>query len=287
VAASIINCARSSEADVVLIGAAYDGTSSFGKGADRGPRAIRECLDTQIEFHDRISDSAPAERLRIAWVDAGDLADLDPETMVDRLGRVYREHDADLRVLVGGEHSVSNAAFLAHAEHAADTTILQIDAHADLRQDDSDYNDEPHGRFAHCSVMRRAHDLGFRIVQVGIRAYSSDERALFSDPRIRVFEWGPSPPSADRIVSAISTERVYVTLDVDGLDPSCMPATGTPVPGGLSWYETVDLLGSVARARRIVGADVVEVCPRDGDSLTEYSAAQLIYSLIGLARCRD
>ncbi|HXV78207.1 MAG TPA: agmatinase [Candidatus Polarisedimenticolaceae bacterium] len=280
---SIINCADPARADVVLIGAGYDGTSSFGKGADRGPAAVRDCLDHQIEFDDRISGGNPAERLAIAWVDADDLAGLPPAAMVERLERRYRAHDGRLRVLVGGEHSISNAAFRAWAGEAGEITVVQIDAHADLRDDDSDYNDEPHGRFAHCSVMRRAHEAGYRLCQIGIRAYSAAERELFDDPRITVWEWGREPAPAERIVDSIATERVYLTLDVDGLDPALAPATGTPVPGGLGWYQTTALLRALTRRHRVVAADVVEVCPRPGDRLTEYAAAQLIYSLIGLA----
>jgi len=283
VAASIINCLEPRDADVVLIGARYDGTSSFGKGADRGPQAIRACLDRQIELYDRTSGTSPAERLRIAWVDAGDLARLDPQAMVERLAAEYERLAPAFRFLVGGEHSVTNAPLVALADRAERTTILQIDAHADLRADDSDYNDTPLGRFAHCSVMRRAHELGFRLVQVGLRAFSADERELFDDPRIKVFEWGPRPATIPEIVAAIETEEVYLTIDADGLDPAVMPATGTPVPGGLSWYETVELLTATARARRIVAADLVEVAPREGDARTEYAAAQLVYTLIGLA----
>lgn len=281
---SIINQSDPTAADVVLIGASYDRTSSFGKGADRGPAAIKDCLDHQLEFYDRISDGVPASRLGIAWVEVGDLEQLTPDSMVERLEQVYRSHDGCLRLLVGGEHSVTNAALRVHADDARDVTVVQIDAHADLRQDDSDYNDEPHGRYAHCSVMRRALELGYRLCQVGIRAYSAEERALFDDPRVSVWEWGAAPPSIEQIVDSITTERIYLTLDVDGLDPSVMPATGTPVPGGLDWYGTIDLLRALTGRHRLIGADVVEVAPRAGDQRTEYAAAQLIYSLIGLAR---
>jgi len=283
VADSIINCPRAEEAQVVLLGASYDRTSSFAKGADRGPAAIRACLDTQIEFYDRASAGSPARELRIAWIDVAGLEELDPEAMVERLAAEYARHGPRLRALIGGEHSVSNAAFRALAARAGEITVLQIDAHADLRQDDSDYNDRPWGRYAHCSVMRRAHELGYPLVQVGLRACSEEERALFADPRITAFEWGRRIPAVEEIVDAIPTAGVYVTLDADGLDPACMPATGTPVPGGLEWYYTLELLAAVARSREIVGFDLVEVAPRAGDVRTEYAAAQLVYSLIGLA----
>jgi len=278
VAESIINCARPEDADVVLLGAPYDRTSSFGKGADRGPAAIRACLDTQLEFYDRVSDRSPARECRIAWVDVEGLGELEPEAMVQRLTEEYGRHASRLRMLIGGEHSVSNAAFRALAARADEITVLHIDAHADLRADDSDYLDRPWGRYAHCSVMRRAHDLGYRLVQVGVRAYSTEERAMFEDPRITVFEWGPRPPSAEEIVDAIPTADVYLTLDADGLDPACMPATGTPVPGGLGWYYTLELIAAVARSRKLIGADLVEVAPREGDVRTEYAAAQLVYT---------
>jgi agmatinase len=287
VADSIINCADAEQADVVLLGAAYDVTSSFGKGADRGPAAIRDCLDHQLEFHDNVSGGNPASRLRIAWEDVDNLGGLPPEEMVEQLGRAYRRHDGRFRVLVGGEHSISNAAFIAHADDANEISIVQIDAHADLRQDDSDHNDKPHGRYAHCSVMRRAFELGYKLVQVGLRAYSAEEAAIFDDRRVTSWIWGPNPPETERIVASITTERIYLTLDVDGLDPSVMPATGTPVPGGLGWYQTLDLLRALTSRHRLVGADLVEVCPRPGDHVTQYAAAQLIYSLIGLANPGD
>jgi len=282
---SIIRFRPAAEADVVLICAGYDRTSSFGKGADLGPAAVLHCLETQLELYDRVSGTAPAEELSIARVDVGTLAALDPPQMVAALREEYEKHAGRLRLLIGGEHSVSNAAWLALADRAEQITIVQIDAHADLRMDDSDYNESPHGRFAHSAVMRRAHELGYHLVQVGVRAYSRAERALFDDERITVFEWGAAPPPVKAVASAIGTQDIYITLDVDGLDPSIMPATGTPVPGGLSWYYTLDLLQAITRGRRLVGADVVEVAPRAGDARTEYGAAQLIYSLLGLALC--
>ena len=278
---SIINCEDCSSADVVLIGAGYDLTSSFGKGSNHGPSAVRACLDTQIEFFDRLSGTNPVEHKQIAWLDLGDLGALSPEEMVCALEKAYSLIPGKFPVLIGGEHSVSNGPFRHFREDAANITILQIDAHADLREDDSDYNDTPHGRFAHCAVMKRGFDLGYQLVQVGLRAFSSQEQRLFSDPRVRAFEWGPRQPEVREILSAIRTRKVYLTIDVDGFDPSVMPATGTPVPGGLSWYYGQELIKALFEKHEVIGADVVEVCPRQADALTEYCAAQLAYSIIG------
>ncbi len=267
-----------------MIGAPYDATSSFGKGADRGPAAIRACLDRQIEFYDRLSGLSPANGLKIAYVET-QLAGLSPERMVHVLEEEYRRHEGKFRMILGGEHSVTNAALRYFAPLGREVTVVQIDAHADLRESDADYSDNPAGRYAHCAVMRRAFEAGYRLVQVGIRAYSEEERALFQEESIRVFEWSQHPASILEIMAAIPTVEVYLTIDADGLDPAHMPATGTPVPGGLDWHFCNEFIRRLCAEKEIIGADIVEVAPREGDVLTEYAAAQLCYSIIGCC-CR-
>lgn len=278
---SILNCDDAAAADVVLIGAPYDGTSSFGKGADQGPSAIRECLNRQIEFYDRVSKTTPVEELKIAFLSLNDLASCSPEQMVEELEREYSLHSGKFRVLLGGEHSVTNAPLRHFSSESQSITVVQIDAHADLREDDSDYASSPAGKYAHCSVMKRAYDLGFNLVQVGVRTYSREERELFSDQRINVFEWSQEKPEISVIIEAIPTEKIYLTIDADGLDPAHMPATGTPVPGGLEWHYCNDLIQRLFQRKTVIGADIVEVAPRTEDVLTEYAAAQLCYTLIG------
>jgi agmatinase len=118
---------------------------------------------------------------------------------------------------------------------------------------------------------------------VGVRAYAKEEMDFARQNGHAVFEWGQGPaPEPAVIVEAISTDRVYLTVDVDGLDPACMPATGTPVQGGLEWYYAMDLLRELFRRKNVIGADVVEVAPRPFDVLTEYGAAQLCYSMLAL-----
>ena len=216
--------------------------------------------------------------------------------------------------MLGGEHSLSNGPFKAMAEAglAKDVTILQIDAHADLRDTDADYNPKPWGRYAHSCVMRRAVELGFKTVQVGIRAYCRDEAEFIKKKfiekkfiekkfikknkgQITIFEWGklpngknvhgknPSiwkPYTISEILKSIKTSKVYLTIDVDGIDPSHMPATGTPVQGGLEWYYTLELIRGALQKKNVIAADIVEVAPRKGDSLTEYGAAQIAYNII-------
>ena len=189
---------------------------------------------------------------------------------------------------LGGEHSVSIAPFHVISEkRPEEITVLQIDAHADLRNDDSDYSDNPFGKNAHCCVIRRAHELGLRTVQVGIRAYSEDEYRFMKDNSMIVFDWNKEKlPSVEEIVESVKTDKAYLTIDVDGIDPSYMPATGTPVQGGLEWRYTMRLIRHLSEQKHIIAADIVEVAPRASDALTEYGAAQICYNLIACRMAR-
>lgn len=277
---SIINCADPLEAKVMLLGANYDKTSSFGKGADKGPKAIKKCLDEQIEFDEKFTRS-----LKIAYHSLGDLNVFSPEKMIYIVARnfLYFYDKEKFIITIGGEHSVSNGPFkaLALRENPGDITIFQIDAHLDMRDTDADYNDKPWGKYAHSCVMRRGAELGFKTTQVGIRASSKDEYAFAEKHGSKVFRWGRGHiPSIDVVVNSIETEKVYVTIDVDGFDPSHMPATGTPVQGGIEWYYGLDLLKKVFKEKDVVATDIVEVAPRPHDHLTEYGAAQIVYNMI-------
>ncbi|MEZ5357544.1 MAG: agmatinase [Candidatus Zixiibacteriota bacterium] len=282
-----INCSDPAKATVVLLCVPYDRTASYRKGTADGPAAIVDSLKFQMETFDRYSQAMPSPERKVALVELIGINSLEPAEMVARVKNEYRRHrdNGVFVMMLGGEHSISTGAFqaLASEKETSDVTILQIDAHCDLRQDDSDYNDTPHGPFAHCTPMRRGHELGFKLVQVGIRAYSSDEMDYSQSDGISVFEWGGgAPPEVSAIINVITTDKVYVTIDVDGLDPSVMPATGTPVQGGLGWYYTIDLLREVFKRKRVIGADIVEVAPRPNDVVTEYGAAQLCYTMLAL-----
>ncbi len=256
----------------------YDKTSTWHKGADRGPGALLEA-SAAVEEYDIQTAWTPI-RAGIATL-ADVVCDGGPEAMCDlveeRVGRVL---DAGVMPLVlGGEHSVTIGAVRAAAARSEKLTVLQIDAHTDLREsyEGSACN--------HACVMARAREVA-SIVQVGIRAI--DQGELEGMDRGRVF-WGHEiADTSDDVwmdrVCGLLTGEVYITIDVDGLDPSIMAATGTPEPGGLGWGQVNRLLARVCAQARVVGADVVELCPQPGLHACDFLAAKLAYRLIAMAR---
>ena len=280
--ASIINCSAPEEADAVIVSAPYEHGASFGAGASLGPAAIVACLERQIELFERYTRTEPACDYKIAHRLLDGLAELPPAAMVERVAAALAGMPG-FTVLLGGIHSVTIGALEAHAARGRPeaVTVVQIDAHLDLRDDDSDYNDVDPSRHAHSCVMRRAHELGFRTCSVGIRAYSRDEQRFAVEHGLPVFEWGRGEEATvDTVLAAIHTEQIYLTIDVDGFDPAVTPATGTPVPGGLSWAYGTRLVRALFGAKDVVGADIVEVAPVAASALTEYAAAQLCYDIL-------
>jgi len=278
---SIINCASPEQADALLISVPYEHGASFGAGASLGPAAIVACLERQIELFERHTRTEPAYDYRIAHRELAEVGALAPAAMVARVAEAVPP--APFTVLLGGVHSVTIGALEAHAgrRRPGEITVLQIDAHLDLRDDDGDYNEVDPSRYAHSCVMRRARELGFATCSVGIRAYSRDEHRYALAEGLPVFEWGRgAEPSVEEVLAAVATERVYLTVDVDGFDPAVAPATGTPVPGGLSWAYGTRLVRELFLAKEVIGADLVEVAPAAGSALTEYAAAQLCYDIL-------
>ncbi len=264
-------------AAAVVVPIPYDRTSTWHKGADRGPRAILEASH-HIEWYD-VATARETCRQGIATADPvttdgspEELADLVDERVAEILER------GALPVGLGGDHSVSIGAIRAAARAFPRLEVLQIDAHADTRDS---YAGSP---FNHACVMARAREW-CPIVQVGIRAVDGDEVERLDPNRV---VWadeinGPraDPEWQDRVLAQLG-DPVYVTIDLDGFDPSVVPATGTPEPGGLDWYQVTGLLERVAAERRIVAFDVVELCPSPGQWASEFLAAKLVYRLLSL-----
>jgi agmatinase len=272
------------EARVAVLPVPYEGTVSYGHGAAQGPRALLEA-SAQLEMYDEELDWSP-DALGLHTLAPVDCAAGPPEAVMERIHAAALPplRDGKFLLTLGGEHSISYGVFTAlQAVRRRPFCLLQIDAHADLR---ASYQGTPH---SHACIMARAHDLGLPFVQVGIRAVCAEERAFLreSGREANVF-WAhdiaarPEAEWIDAVVERLDAD-VYVTLDLDGLDPTIMPATGTPVPGGLGWYPTLRLLRAVARRRRIIACDLTELAPLPGLHAPDFLAARLAYKLIGYA----
>lgn len=260
------------QAEVVILPVPYDRTSTWLKGADKGPQAIIEA-STHMELYDIETDSQVYLKgiYTAESVDGGLL----PDDMVEVVGKAVRHYIEDDKfvVVVGGEHSVSIGSVGAHTSQNANITVLQLDAHADLR-------DEYEGsKYNHACVMARITEI-CPVVQVGIRSMDSSEKAALDPSRVVFAEdihrdknW------TEKVISKLS-EKVYITIDLDVFDPSIMPSTGTPEPGGLLWNDVLVLLKSVFDDKEVVGFDVVELCPDQTNKAPDFLAAKLIYKLL-------
>lgn len=285
---SIINEKKWENADVVLLSASYDKTASSHKGTVAGPKAIIKNLESQIEFYDREYKVEVIDYVKTAHTDLGNLNKFKPELVYKKINTIAEKLIKNNKFIftLGGEHSVPLGVYkaLTNKYNPKEVTILQIDAHLDLRNDDSDYNKNP-THLAHSTIMRRAHELGYNILNVGARSFSSDEYAYVEkNKNIQIFQFGypAKKPEIEDILKSIKTKYVYITIDVDGFDPSVMPGTGTPVPSGLKWNYGMKLLNRVINKKglELIGADIVEVSPQKETVITEYASAQLVYSII-------
>jgi agmatinase len=253
----------------------YEATVSYKGGTADGPRAIITASQ-QVELFDE-------ELLREFAADGvATLAPVEPaatpEAMIARIAEAARPSLQQGRFLLslGGEHSITGPLVREAARAGGPLSVLQIDAHADLR---ASYDGTPH---SHAAVMRRVSEAADRICQVGIRSISPEEAAECPALIERIITPADvrSDPGWTRRALAMLGPRVYVTIDIDGLDPSIAPGTGTPEPGGLLWHQLTDLLRQVCAERRVVAADVVEVRPIPPNHVTEFVAARLAAKLI-------
>jgi len=259
-------------AKYVLLPVPYDGTSTFMKGADKGPQAIIDASDS-IELYD-IKTGLESYKSGI-YTDTADYSFGSPEIMVAEVkNRVnFFLQQNKIVGLLGGEHSISIGAIQAFAENFPNLSVLQIDAHADLRED---YNGS---RFNHACVMRRAQEVA-KVVQMGIRNVCIEEKPNIIPENIFYAHQICGKPGWKKKVIDQLTENVYLTIDLDGFDPSIVPATGTPLPGGLLWYETLEFLEFLFKSKKVVGFDVVELCPQKENKISDVLAAVLVYKLI-------
>ncbi|WP_346666626.1 agmatinase [uncultured Mailhella sp.] len=255
----------------------YEATVSYAGGTANGPEAILDASD-QLELYDGTSYPGEKGIFTQRPVDCSGA----PEQVMENVRKaVLAALDAGaMPVVLGGEHSLTYGEMAALKERYGRFGVIQFDAHADLR-------DSYEGsKWSHASVMRRAvKDLDLPLVQLGNRIYCREE--LEARKEYGVLSWDAPYLCRHGIPGNLIPEdfprNIFITFDVDGLDPSIMPETGTPVPGGLDWYMALDLAARAMQGRRVLGFDVVELAPREGHIVSDFAAASLTYALMGLA----
>jgi agmatinase len=270
-------------ARAVILPVPYESTTSYGGGTGGGPGAIVEA-SRYIELYDQELDGEPWE-VGIATLPQLQLTGEGAEAAMTELGAAYQRL-LDLTgdrfvVMLGGEHSLSSPPIAAwahrHRERGERLSVLQFDAHTDLRPE---YEGTP---YSHASVMHRVHE-DVDLVAVGIRALTGEEAALARDrDNIHVFYADHIHDSEDWMDAVVERlgPHVYISFDVDAFDPSLVPSTGTPEPGGLRWYPVLKLLRRVFRERTVHAADVVELAPIPGLHAPDFLVAKLVYKMIG------
>ena len=264
-------------ARAVVLPAPYDFSTTYQSGTRHGPRAILDA-SRNMELWDE--EIGATYRSGIHTLPELEPTAKGPEAMAERVEQAvgWILDQGKLPVVLGGEHSLTAGAVRALKQRHRNLSVLQLDAHGDMRDR---YLDSP---YSHACVMRRVRET-CPAASVGIRSLSEEETEhlkrhpvpMWSVRQLRALKGDFRP-----VLEALSDE-VFVSFDLDALDPSIMPATGTPEPGGLDWYEAVDLLKAVAGRARIVGFDVVELAPIPGQVASDFLAARLTYRLIGLA----
>lgn len=259
-------------AKVILIPVPYEGTTTWGKGTANGPKAFLEASEN-MERYDIETDTEVYEQ-GIYLADAIE-GHTSPEAMVNQVHKVTKDYIKRNKfvTLVGGEHSISIGTIRAFNECFDDLTVLHIDAHADLRESYAGT------KYNHACAVHEASQTT-NLVQVGIRSMDAIEKTIMDEEKtFFAHEMVTDEYWMDKVIEAM-TDNVFITFDLDALDPSIMPSTGTPEPGGLLWYETLEFLKQVFEEKNVVGFDLVELCPNPSAKSSDFLAAKLYYKML-------
>lgn len=261
-----------------LLPVPYERTVSYGGGTALGPAAIIEA-SAQLEVWDGRSRPADLGIHTHPAIDCGGSEAAAVARIAAATADIVR--GGGMPVAIGGEHTVTGGVVQGLLDAGLrDFGVVQIDAHADLRDA---YEGNP---LSHASVMKRVVDMGIPLFQLGIRAYCEEEMATRAEYGVHFLDADQLVPNNIATVElpAEFPSQVFFTLDIDGMDPSIFPSTGTPVPGGLGWYQTLGLFESVASQRKIIGFDMMEFAPIEGFHAYQFAAAQLLYKMMGIVQ---
>ena len=264
--------AKLDNAKIVLIPVPYDGTSTWQKGADKGPEALLHATEN-MELYDIETDTEVYQQG--IYIAPAITENSSPEAVVNEVHKVTKDYIKRNKfvTIVGGEHSISIGTIRAFNELYDNLTVLHIDAHADLRKeyDGSRYNHA-------CAAYEASQTTN--LIQVGIRSMDALEKTIMDEEKTYfAHEMANDEYWVDNVIDQC-TDDVFITFDLDVLDPSIMPSTGTPEPGGLFWYETLDFLKRVFEEKNVVGFDIAELCPKENDKSSDFLAAKLYYKML-------
>ena len=264
--------AKLDTARIVLIPVPYDGTSTWQKGADKGPEAFLEASEN-MELYDVETESEVYKRgIYLAdYITENE----SPEKMVEAVHektKLYINKNKFV-TLIGGEHSISIGSIRAFNECFNNLTVVQIDAHADLRKeyDGSAYNHA-------CAVHEASQHTN--LIQIGIRSMDTSEKSIMDKDKVFFAHEMVNDDYWMENALDLMTDNVFITFDLDAFDPSILPSTGTPEPGGLLWYETLEFLEKIFSQKNVVGFDIVELCPNNQDKSSNFLAAKLYYKML-------
>jgi agmatinase len=264
--------AQLESAETVLIPVPYDGTSTWIKGADKGPEAFLDA-SANMELYDIETKSEP-------YKNGIFLADpisenSSPEAMTEAVYQTTKSYleKEKLVTLFGGEHSISIGAIRAFYEKFEDLTVIQIDAHSDLRQE---YHSS---KCNHACALAEA-QKHTNLIQIGIRSMDTEELPYLDKKKVFFAHDICNRNNWVKDVLKLTTKNVYITIDLDAFDPSIMPSTGTPEPGGLTWYQVMKLLKRIFKRTNVVGWDINELCPNPNAKASDFLAAKLYYRML-------
>jgi len=266
-------------AEVVLISVPYDGTSTWQKGADKGFDAFLAASDN-MELYD-IETNSEVYKKGIYIAETVD-ENASAAAMVEQVHKTVRKYLQQNKFVTvfGGEHSISIGTIRAFKDSYKNLTVLHLDAHADLRDE---YNGTPYNHA--CAVYEASKTTN--LIQVGIRSMDSTEKEAMNKDQVFFAEQMIYDDSwIDRAIDMM-TDQVFITFDVDVFDPSIMPSTGTPEPGGLLWYETIEFLKKVFMEKNVVGFDIVELCPNPANKAPDFMVAKLYYKMLSYKFCQQ
>ena len=269
---------------VVILPIPYEATTTYRKGCENGPDALLEA-SVQLEYYDDELDRETCWDARIythsSIADTRDGESVSSEQMLsvtrDTVSQLIQ--DDKFVIALGGEHSITTGIVDAYRLASSEPfTVIQIDAHGDMRHEyeGSIYN--------HACVMRRILDMGLSTLPIAIRAVCKEEADLIKEKSLSVIwarEIAKDPDWIEKAIARISTERVFITIDLDGIDPALIPGVGTPEPGGLNWYALTTFLRRVFETHQVIGCDVMELAPLGDSVVSQFTAAKLVYKLIG------